>query len=82
MAKSFGGQRESDGVVVPLIGVHHNAPGGKGPNFEGSFLTFAVMRRLRRRLSVPGLFGMLEVTVCQHYWIDSNEAVRIKMTLP
>lgn len=34
MVKSFGGQRESDGVVVPLIGVHHNAPGGKGPNFD------------------------------------------------
>jgi len=34
MAKSFGGQRESDGVVVPLIGVQHNAPGGKGPNFD------------------------------------------------
>ena len=34
MVKSFGGQRESDGVVVPLIGVHHNAPGGKGPDFD------------------------------------------------
>ena len=33
MVKSGGGQRESDGVVVPLIGVQHNAPGGKGPNF-------------------------------------------------
>ena len=31
---SFGGQRESDGVVVPLIGVEHNAPGGKGPDFD------------------------------------------------
>ena len=31
MVKSCGGQRESDGVVVPLIGVQHNAPGGKGP---------------------------------------------------
>jgi RNA-directed DNA polymerase len=31
---TFGGQRESDGVVVPLIGVQHNAPGGKGPNFD------------------------------------------------
>jgi RNA-directed DNA polymerase len=31
---SFGGQRESDGVVVPLIGVQHNAPGGKGPDFD------------------------------------------------
>jgi len=34
MVKSFGGQRESDGVVVPLIGVQHNAPGGKDPNFD------------------------------------------------
>lgn len=33
-------------------------------------------------MSVPGLFVMLEETVGQHYWIDSNEAVRIKMTLP
>jgi RNA-directed DNA polymerase len=34
MVKSEGGQRESDGVVVPLIGVHENAPGGKGPDFD------------------------------------------------
>src|ERR1700692_1899507 len=34
MVKSLGGQRESDGVVVPLIGVQHNAPGGKGPDFD------------------------------------------------
>src|ERR1700684_4124859 len=34
MVKSLGGQRESDGVVVPLIGVQHNAPGGKGPHFD------------------------------------------------
>jgi hypothetical protein len=33
MVKSEGGQRESDGVVVPLIGVS-NAPGGKGPDFD------------------------------------------------
>lgn len=33
MVKSEGAQRESDGVVVPLIGVQHNAPGGKGPDF-------------------------------------------------
>ena len=32
MVKSCGGQRESDGVVVPVIGVN-NAPGGKGPDF-------------------------------------------------
>jgi RNA-directed DNA polymerase len=34
MVKSPGGQRESEGVVVPLIGVQHNAPGGKGPCFD------------------------------------------------
>ena len=33
MAKSTGAQRESDGVVVPLMGVDDNAPGGKGPDF-------------------------------------------------
>lgn len=33
MVKSSGAQRESDGVVVPVIGVQHNAPGGKGPDF-------------------------------------------------
>ena len=33
MVKSSGGQRESDGVVVPSIGVQHNTPGGKGPDF-------------------------------------------------
>src|SRR5215471_160657 len=34
MVKSSGGQRESEGVVVPLIGVQYNAPGGKGPYFD------------------------------------------------
>ena len=34
MVKSLGGQRESEGIVVPLIGVQHNAPGGKGPRFD------------------------------------------------
>lgn len=34
MVKSFGGQRESEGVVVPLIGVQQNAPGGKDPRFD------------------------------------------------
>jgi len=33
MVKLSGGQRESDGVVVPSNGVEHNAPGGKGPDF-------------------------------------------------
>ena len=33
MVKTAGVQRESDGVVVPVIGVQHNAPGGKGPDF-------------------------------------------------
>src|ERR1700722_4651824 len=34
MVKAGGGQRESGGGVVPLIGVQHNAPGGKGPHFD------------------------------------------------
>jgi RNA-directed DNA polymerase len=34
MVKAPGGQRESEGVVVPRIGVQHNAPGGKGPCFD------------------------------------------------
>ncbi|MEV4564343.1 HIRAN domain-containing protein [Nonomuraea sp. NPDC049419] len=34
VVKSSGGQRESEGIVVPLIGVQHNAPGGKGPHFD------------------------------------------------
>ena len=33
MVKSSGAQRESEGVVVLLMGVHQNAPGGKGPCF-------------------------------------------------
>ena len=33
MVKSSGAQRESEGAVVPVIGVHENAPGGKGPRF-------------------------------------------------
>jgi hypothetical protein len=33
MVKASGAQRESDGVVVPVIGVQHSAPGGKGPDF-------------------------------------------------
>jgi RNA-directed DNA polymerase len=33
MVKAAGVQRESDGVVVPVIGVQQNAPGGKGPDF-------------------------------------------------
>ncbi|MHB8510055.1 MAG: reverse transcriptase domain-containing protein [Candidatus Dormibacteria bacterium] len=31
--KTDGGQRESDGVVVPQMGVHENALGWKGPDF-------------------------------------------------
>ena len=33
MVKALGAQRESEGVVVPLIGVR-DAPGGKGPCFD------------------------------------------------
>jgi RNA-directed DNA polymerase len=34
MVKALGGQQESEGVMVPLIGVQHNAPGGKDPCFD------------------------------------------------
>jgi RNA-directed DNA polymerase len=34
MVKSPGGQRESERGVVPVIGVQHNALGGKGPHFD------------------------------------------------
>lgn len=34
MAKACGGQRESEGVVVVMIGVQNNAPGAKGPCFD------------------------------------------------
>ena len=34
MVKALGAQRESEGVIVPVIGVQHNAPGGKGPCFD------------------------------------------------
>ncbi len=34
MAKSSGGQRESDGVVVVQIGVQNNAPAAKDPGFD------------------------------------------------
>jgi hypothetical protein len=33
VVKSAGGERKSDGVVVPPISVQHNALGGKGPDF-------------------------------------------------
>jgi hypothetical protein len=33
MVKAPGAQRESDGVVVPVIGVR-DTPGGKGPGFD------------------------------------------------
>ena len=35
MVKPAGVQRESDGVVLPVIGVQHNALGGTGPDFGG-----------------------------------------------
>jgi len=34
MVKSGGGQRESERGIVPLISVHDNALGGKGPHFD------------------------------------------------
>jgi RNA-directed DNA polymerase len=34
MVKAPGGQRESEGAVVPVTGVQHNALVGKGPHFD------------------------------------------------
>jgi len=34
MVKAGGGQRESERGIVLVIGVQHNAPGGKGPHFD------------------------------------------------
>ena len=34
MVKSGGAQRESEGVVVVVIGVQNNAPGAKDPCFD------------------------------------------------
>ena len=34
VVKPSGGRRESEGVVVLVIGVEHNAPGGKDPRFD------------------------------------------------
>ena len=34
MAKRDGGQRESEGVVVVMIGAQNNASGAKGPRFD------------------------------------------------
>jgi RNA-directed DNA polymerase len=37
MVKAPGGQRESEGAVVPVTGVQHNAPVGKDPHFDHAF---------------------------------------------
>ena len=37
VVKSGGGQRESEGVVVVMIGVQNNALGAKGPCFDHAF---------------------------------------------
>ena len=34
MVKSSGGQRESDGVILVMIGAKLKAPGAKGPDFD------------------------------------------------
>jgi RNA-directed DNA polymerase len=50
MVKAPGGQRESEGAVVPLIGVQHNAPGGKGPHFDHASGS-------KRPLGIPAVRG-------------------------
>ena len=47
-AKSSGGQRESEGVVVVRIGVQNNAPGAKDPRFDR-----ACVGRERQDMSAP-----------------------------
>jgi RNA-directed DNA polymerase len=37
MVKAPGGQRESEGVVVPVTGAQHNVLAGKGPHFDHAF---------------------------------------------
>jgi RNA-directed DNA polymerase len=37
MVKAPGGQRESERGIVPVTGVQHNAPVGKGPHFDHAF---------------------------------------------
>lgn len=34
MVKTRGGQRESEGAIVPMSGMEHNVPVGKGPRFD------------------------------------------------
>jgi len=50
VAKSSGGQRESEGVVVVRIGVQNNAPGAKGPRFGRG-------RKRGKRKGMAGLTG-------------------------
>ena len=42
MVKSAGAQRESDGVVVPVIAMQQNVAGGKGPEFGLSVMRVSV----------------------------------------
>lgn len=56
MVKPGGGQRESDGVEVPVTGAQHNAPGGKGPDFgrAGRGVTRQGMTGTARSISPGG----------------------------
>jgi RNA-directed DNA polymerase len=66
MVKPSGGQRESDGVVVPPIGVQHNAPGGKDPGFghAGRAGTRKGMAGTARPNHPDGLFGSVDLNRC------------------
>jgi hypothetical protein len=74
MVKSSGGQRESEGAVVVLIGVQNNAPGAKGPHFDracvGSERKGMTARQMRpnhpggRKPAVPVASEMAQVTTC------------------
>jgi RNA-directed DNA polymerase len=76
MVKSPGGQRESEGVVVPLIGVDDNAPGGKGPYFdrasgEGKRKGMAGIARFNSPgRSQPAVAGLVPPPAPGMWWAD------------
>jgi RNA-directed DNA polymerase len=80
MVKSAGVQRESDGVVVPVIGVEHNAPGGKGPDFDHAC---GVGKREgmtgTARSNYPGRRGSVDVRVGAGSSIDNVRKLQRKL---
>ena len=61
MVKSSGGQRESEGAVVPGIGVQENAPGGNGPHFDharGEGKREGMTGSARSNMRENGMYGL------------------------